>query len=78
MFVVVRSVFWLTVAFMVIHPGVDLPDARTLAAQTVAAGSQAVSEQIVSIECADLGCAGGKEALAAALHTSPPVGLPCM
>jgi len=77
MFVVIRSVFWLTVAFMVIRPGVDLPDGQALAAQTLAAGSQVVSKQIESIECADLGCIGGKTVIAAALRPStPPVGLP--
>ena len=77
MFLVIRSAFWLTVAFMVIRPGADLPDAQALASQTLAAGSQVVSKQIDSIECADLGCVGGKTVIAAALRTSiPPVGLP--
>ena len=38
MFVVVRSVFWLAVAYMVIRPGVDLPDGIAVAAQAMAAG----------------------------------------
>lgn len=76
MFVVVRSVFWLTVAYMVIRPGVDLPDANAMTAQAMAAGSQVVSEQINQIECANLQCAGGKMVIAAALQSSPSVGLP--
>ncbi|MGK2227712.1 MAG: hypothetical protein ACI9GK_001536 [Devosia sp.] len=76
MFVVVRSVFWLAVAYMVIRPGVDLPDGNAVAAQAMAAGSQVVSEQINRIECTDITCAGGKAVFAAALQSSPSVGLP--
>ena len=76
MFVVVRSVFWLALAYMVIRPGVDLPDTNALAAQAVAAGSQVVSAQIGRIECADIVCVGGKSVVAAALQPSPSVGVP--
>ena len=76
MFVVVRSVFWLTAAYMVIRPGVDLPDTHALAAQAVAAGSQVVSQQIDAIDCADIACIGSKAVVAAALQSSPSVGLP--
>ena len=76
MFVVVRSVFWLALAYMVIRPGVDLPDANALNAQAMAAGSQFVSEQIDKIECADLACSAGQMVVTAALQSSPPVGLP--
>lgn len=71
MFVVVRSVFWLTVAYMVIRPGMELPDGNAIAAQAMAAGSKIVSEQIARVECADLGCAGGKAIVAATLQSSP-------
>lgn len=73
MFMVVRSIFWLTVAFMVIKPGFDF---NTAAAQTVAAGSQVVAQQIQSIECDSFQCAGGKAVIAAALQSSPSAGLP--
>ncbi|WP_193336534.1 hypothetical protein [Devosia beringensis] len=76
MFVVVRSVFWLTAAYMVIAPGVDLPDGQALAAQAMAAGTKAVSQQIDKVECADIACLGGKTVIAAALNASPPVGTP--
>jgi len=76
MFVVVRSVFWLTAAYLVIHPGAELPNANALGAQAMAAGSQVVSEQIGNIDCPDLTCAAGKTILAAALQPSPQVGLP--
>ena len=46
MFVVVRSLFWLTVAYMVIKPGVDFPDDNALSQQAMAAGSRVVAEQI--------------------------------
>lgn len=76
MFVVVRSVFWLTVAYMVIKPGVDLPDASALSAQAMAAGSRVVAEQIQNIECDSFECIGGKAIAAAALQSSPSVGIP--
>jgi len=76
MFAVVRSVFWLTLAYVVIKPGVDLPDTSALAAQAMAAGSRVVAEQIQTIECDSFQCAGGKAIAAAALQSSPPVGLP--
>ncbi|MHA6691516.1 hypothetical protein [Devosia sp. A449] len=76
MFVVVRSVFWLTLAYMVIKPGIDLPDASALSAQAMEAGSRVVAEQIQSIECDNFQCAGGKAIVAAALQASPSVGLP--
>ena len=81
MFAVARSVFWLAVAYMVIKPGVDLPDPGALSAQAMAAGSQAIAAHIDSIECDSFQCMGGK-ALAAhtvetiAMQASPSVGLP--
>ena len=76
MFLVVRSVFWLTVAYMVIKPGVDFADAQQLSAQAMTAGQQVIVEQIQSIECDSLQCVGGKAVIAAALQSSPPVGTP--
>lgn len=76
MFTVVRSVFWLTVAYMVIRPGVDLPDASALSAQAMAAGTQVVAEKVGNIECDTLQCLGGKVVIAAALQSSPSVGFP--
>ncbi|UJW85497.1 hypothetical protein [Devosia sp. SL43] len=76
MFTIVRSVFWLTAAYMVIKPGVDLPDANALAIQAMAAGTQVVAEQVSNIECDSFQCIGGKAVVATALQTSPSVGLP--
>lgn len=76
MFVIVRSVFWLTVAYMVIRPGVELPDAGAFAAQAATAGTQVVAAQIDKIECDTLQCLGGKALVAATLPSPPSAGLP--
>ena len=76
MFLVVRSVFWLTVAYMVIKPGVDFADAQRLSGEAMAAGQQVIAEQVQAIECDSFQCVGGKAVIAAALQSSPPVGTP--
>lgn len=76
MFTVVRSVFWLTVAYLVIKPGADLPDPGAVAAQAIAAGSQVVASQIQGIECDTLQCLGGKAVVTAAFQASPSAGVP--
>lgn len=76
MFAIARSVFWLTLAYVVIKPAVDLPDANALSAQAMAAGSRVVAEQIANIECDSFECMGGKAIAAAALQSSPSVGAP--
>ena len=58
MFLVVRSVFWLTVAYMVIKPGVDFADAQAASARAMAAGQQVIAEQIQAIECDSFQCIG--------------------
>jgi hypothetical protein len=70
MFVVIRSVFWLTVAYLVIRPGADLPDTGAMAAQAMANGSQVVAAQIQAMPCDSLQCVGGKAVLAATLQQS--------
>lgn len=76
MFLIARSVFWLTVAYMVIKPGVDFADAQAMSTQAMAAGQQVIAEQIQAIECDSFQCAGGKAVIAAALQSSPSVGTP--
>lgn len=72
-----RSAFWLTLAFLVIRPETDMRDtAGALSTEAMARGSQFVAAQIESIECDTLTCVGGKAVLAAALPASPPVGTP--
>ncbi|KKB82717.1 hypothetical protein VW29_15560 [Devosia limi DSM 17137] len=70
-----RSIFWLTIAYVVIKPGVDFHDAATaLSGQAVAAGQQIVAEQVQTIECDTIQCIGGKAVLAAVLPTPPSAG----
>ena len=72
-----RSAFWLTVAFLVIRPDVDMRDgAAALSNEAMARGSQFVAEQIQSIDCIDLACAGGKAVASAVFSASPPAGIP--
>jgi hypothetical protein len=75
MFVVVRSVFWLTVAYLVIKPGVELPDGNAAARQALDAGKRVVAEQVSAIECTSFECIGGK-AVAAAVLSSPSASAP--
>lgn len=72
---ILRSAFWLTLAFVVMAPGaIDLgTTAETLSARAMAAGQQLIVGQIVANECGSVQCLGGK-AIAAALNSSPSVG----
>lgn len=73
----VRSIFWLTLAYIVIKPGVDLANtASTLSSQAVSAGTRVVAEQVENIECETLQCLGGKAVLSAAMQSSPAIGPP--
>jgi hypothetical protein len=78
MFLVARSVFWLTVAYLVIRPGGDLPGtAAAMSEQALAAGQQIVAEQILSNDCNDdLRCLGGQAVVAAVLSAKPSADLP--
>ena len=74
-----RSAFLLTLAFLVIRPGIgaDVSDsAATLSRDAMARGSQFISAQIEAIECKDIQCYGGKALASAALAASPQVGSP--
>lgn len=65
---IIRSAFWLIVAFLVIRPGFDINAAAgTLTDKAMQAGQQAIATQIEKTECDTLQCAGGKALLAAAL-----------
>ncbi|MFD1252769.1 hypothetical protein DEVEQU_03834 [Devosia equisanguinis] len=69
-----RSAFWLTLAFLVIKPEMDVREsASALSAQAMAQGSQFIASQIEQIECTDLTCIGGKAIAAAALKPSASV-----
>lgn len=77
MMFLLRSAFWLTLAFVVIRGDADLgASAESAAHRALAHGSQFVADQIEAIECDSLQCYGGKAALAAALPPIPPSGTP--
>jgi hypothetical protein len=70
---VIRSAFWLIVAFVVIRPGIDINAAAgSLTGEALKAGQQAIAAQIDKTECNTLQCAGGKALLAAALTNPNP------
>ena len=74
---ILRSAFWLTLAFMLLAPrSVDLGAAAgDLSSRAVAAGQQLVVDQILANGCTSAECLGGKAFVAAAaLSSSPPVG----
>ena len=68
-----RSIFWLTVAFVVIAPkDVDLGAAATdLSAQAMAAGQQFIVGRILEQDCKTIECVGGKAVIAAATTEVP-------
>jgi len=67
----VRSIFWLVVAYMIIKPGVDFAGAAAMSNQAMTAGQQMVADQVAGIDCDTLQCIGGKAVLSAALKPSP-------
>lgn len=73
-----RSAFWLTVAFIVIAPkDVDLRQkAEDMSAQAVSAGQQLIVSQILASECSTIECAGGKAVLAVVTSRQPSVETP--
>ena len=73
-----RSAFWLTVAFLVIAPkDVDLGARATdLSSQALAAGQQVIVSQILAADCASVECFGAKAVVAAALPEVPSVESP--
>lgn len=70
----VRSAFWLTVAFLVIGPkDVDLGRAAgDLSSHAVAAGQQMLAQKVLDTDCSTLECMGGKAVLAAVLPPTNP------
>ncbi len=69
---VLRSIFWLTVAYIALHPPADLRHAAdTLSAQALDASRQVIAQQLTQTECTDLQCQGGK-AIAAAVPKPTP------
>jgi hypothetical protein len=72
-----RSAFWLTAAFLVIRPPVDVEaTAGALASSAMTAGQQFIAEQITAAECTDVACLGAKVAVTVALSSSPSAEAP--
>jgi len=72
-----RSAFWLILAFLVMRPGVDVGEtAASISQDAMARGSQFITAQISAIECNDIQCLGGKAIAAAALRPPPTAGAP--
>jgi hypothetical protein len=68
----IRSAFWLTVAFLVIRPGVDVgATADALSASAIRAGQEFIAQQIEATDCTDLQCAGAKAVISIALSSIP-------
>jgi hypothetical protein len=72
---VLRSAFWLTVAFVVIAPkDVDLgATASDYSARAMAAGQQVIVSQVLANECSTVECIGTKAIVAAVLPKIPSV-----
>jgi hypothetical protein len=72
---IVRSAFWLGVAFLVMAPkGTDFGAAATdLSQQAMAAGQQLIVSEIIENGCNSIECLGGKAVLATVLTKVPSI-----
>lgn len=77
---ILRSAFWLTVAFLMVAPkDVDLAaTAGSFSAQAMAAGQQAIVGQLLQQDCTSLECIGTKAVVAAAVLPKIPSSDPSM
>lgn len=68
-----RSAFWLILAFMIIRPEVDMGETATnLSGEAMARGSSFIAQQIDAIECDTLQCHGGKAVAVAVAAINTP------
>ena len=75
----VKSAFWLALAFVAIKPGFDFQGAAQAASSEVfAAGQHLLAGQFLTNDCDTLHCVGGKAAAVALLApiSTPSVGSP--
>jgi hypothetical protein len=72
---IVRSAFWLGVAFLVMAPkGTDFGAAATdLSQLAMAAGQQVIVSQILENDCTTIECLGGKAVIATVLTKVPSI-----
>lgn len=73
-----RSAFWLGLAFMVMMPhDTDLgASAGALSAKAMAAGEKLIVEQIGQVPCTSITCAGSQAMLAALITSTSSAGTP--
>lgn len=68
MMFLLRSAFWLCLAYMVIKPGVDLASMGSdLSRTAVAAGRDVVAHGVEQVTCTSIQCIGGKALLSGVL-----------
>ena len=74
----VRSAFWLTAAYLVIHPGnVDLgATASAVSGQAMAAGQAIIVQQILKNDCSLTKCAPAAQVVALAASARNPIRRP--
>jgi hypothetical protein len=66
-----RSAFWLVLAFCVMRPNFDVQSAvASMQVQAMEAGKAVIAEQILEPHCDTLECAGRNALLAGALNSS--------
>jgi ABC-type siderophore export system fused ATPase/permease subunit len=72
---IVRSAFWLGLAFVLMAPkGTDFGAAATdLSQQAMAAGQQLIVSQIANTNCDTIECLGGKAVIATVLTEVPSI-----
>jgi hypothetical protein len=69
-----RSAFWLTLAFLMMAPQFDFGTAAgDLSAKAVTAGQRMIVSTIEDVPCSSLECAGGRAVLAAAAKSFPSI-----
>lgn len=70
----IRSAFWLGLAFVVLQPqDWDLGQrARELGTRALDAGRQVAVEQVRNVDCATMECVGGKAIILASNHENSP------
>lgn len=71
---ILRSIFWLAVAFLVIQPGGNgwQNQASALGDKAVKFGHSAASEQVAQISCSSLECFGTKAVITHSLSVTQP------
>lgn len=74
---ILRSAFWLTAAFLVMKPQIDVQSAVAgMQMQAIEAGKGIIVQQILAPQCDTLECAGRNALLASALSSSPSIDPP--